>query len=260
MRCCWTGGSARTLPGPTGRPLGLALLAECGRGGRPELKPGQALYLHRVAGVKAPRVAVGLRRRGSGHAHGARRWPPAWACSRAAARHVAVAPPACARRAHAEALALVARAETYVYRHTKPSAPPAVEAGEGEPGLPKAAAAALDAGLARGAGHRRGRDAGARVRQPPGQPLHADAPGRRRPRRWPRARPEGRGARPQGLREARHGRLPGGGAGFDEPPKFIVMRWQGAAKSAGAGGAGGQGHHLRHRRHLAQARRPRWTR
>ena len=43
--------------------------------------------------------------------------------------------------------------------------------------------------------------------------------------------------------------------GSDEPPRFIVARYDGAAKIAGAGRPGRQGHHLRHRRHLAQARR-----
>ena len=49
-------------------------------------------------------------------------------------------------------------------------------------------------------------------------------------------------------------------SGSHQPPKLIVLRYAGAAKSEEAAGAGRQGHHLRHRRHLAQARRPRWTR
>ena len=43
--------------------------------------------------------------------------------------------------------------------------------------------------------------------------------------------------------------------GSDEPPRFIVARYDGAAEDAGAGRPGRQGHHLRHRRHLAQAGR-----
>ena len=39
-----------------------------------------------------------------------------------------------------------------------------------------------------------------------------------------------------------------------QPPKLIVLHYNGAREEQEAGGAGRQGHHLRHRRHLAQAR------
>ena len=79
-------------------------------------------------------------------------------------------------------------------------------------------------GLARGQAMARRRDAGARMRQPPGQPLHADAtwPSRRK-KLGKELRPQGRGARPQGRSRssawAPSWRWP---RARDEPPRFIV--------------------------------------
>ena len=41
--------------------------------------------------------------------------------------------------------------------------------------------------------------------------------------------------------------------GSEQPPRFIVLRYQGGGRGRRAAGAGGQGHHLRQRRHLDQA-------
>ena len=67
------------------------------------------------------------------------------------------------------------------------------------------------------------------------------------------ARPPGRGAGPQGGREARHGLLPGRGAGLGGAAALHRAAVPRRGQVRGAGGAGGQGHHLRHRRHLDQA-------
>jgi leucyl aminopeptidase len=51
--------------------------------------------------------------------------------------------------------------------------------------------------------------------------------------------------------------------GSAEPPRLIVIRYEGdrsKGRKAAPGGAGRQGHHLRFRRHLDQAGRQRWTR
>mmetsp|Transcript_44693 Transcript_44693/g.105190 ORF Transcript_44693/g.105190 Transcript_44693/m.105190 type:complete len:232 (+) Transcript_44693:704-1399(+) len=67
--------------------------------------------------------------------------------------------------------------------------------------------------------------------------------------------PEGRGAGPQGHREARHGQLPGRGPGFGGAAAFHRGPLRRCGQVGRAGGAGRQGHHLRHRRHFAEAGR-----
>ena len=134
----------------------------------------------------------------------------AGASSRAAARkHLAVAVPALPsrrRRAWPRRWPAPWAMRLYVYRHTKPSAPPAPKLQRVTLVCGKADAGGRARRPAARRGHRRRRGAGARMRQPPRQPLHADLPGRRRRSKPGQgARPEGRGARPQGHREARHG-------------------------------------------------------
>jgi hypothetical protein len=143
--------AGETLPTDIDASLGQAL-ASAIEAGDFKLKAGQALYLHRVAGVKAARVAVAA----CGEASAAS-WRKALAAGLnllkgGGARQVAVAAAGLQLTdAHAEALALVAREVTYVYRHTKPSAPPPSALAKVTLVAPKDLSAALDAGLRRGA-------------------------------------------------------------------------------------------------------------
>ena len=167
-------------------PALAALLERCAsRRATCALKKGKALYLHRPAGVKAPRVVFAVA--GSAHAEGlqggrragARRW------SRPAARStsaVGLAGAPVTARHTPRPWSTAAGDATYLYRHTKPSAaqPSALKV------LTLLCAKARRQGGAAGPGarpgHRRRRDAGARMRQPPRQPLHAEPtwPSRRR--------------------------------------------------------------------------------
>ncbi len=140
-----------TLPAELDAPLAAAIKAAV-EGGDLALKAGQALYLHRVPGVKAARVAVAVAADASTAA-----WRKALAAGLAllkggGAKQVAVA--ACGLGAlaaeHAEALAVVASDQTYLYRRTKPSAPPAPRLERVHLVADKATAAALDAGLQQG--------------------------------------------------------------------------------------------------------------
>jgi leucyl aminopeptidase len=199
-----------------------------------KLEPGQSLYLHRVDGVKAPRVAVASCGDGSK--------PAAWRNALAAglgllkgggAVHVAVAMVgASPTDSHAEALVAVATDATYVYRHTKPSAPPASKIGRVSLVCDKASAKALDAGLARGMAIAAGVALARECANRPGNhctPTHLAAEARSL-------------AKHHGLKvevlERKDVEKLGMGAflavaqASHQPLKFIVLRWMGGAKTA----------------------------
>ena len=78
--------------------------------------------------------------------------------------------------AHAEALVAAARDATYLYRHTKPSAPPASKLRQGDAAVRQGRRRRRSQqGLARGAGHRRGRRRW-RANAPTGRPTTARRP------------------------------------------------------------------------------------
>ena len=100
-----------------------ALVSDAVASGDFAFKAGRTLYLHRAAGVTAPRLVV---------AAAAGETPKAFRKALSAAlgvlqelgaRHVAVAASFKLGTAHAEAAVLAASEARYVYRHTKPSAP-----------------------------------------------------------------------------------------------------------------------------------------
>ncbi len=116
------------------------------------LKAGKALYLHRVAGVKAPRVVFA-----AAGGSGAKQFRAALARGLAllkdgGARHVAVgwAGDAELGAAHAEALVTAVHDATYIYRHTKPSAPAAPALAKVTLLCRKADAKAVTSGMAQG--------------------------------------------------------------------------------------------------------------
>ncbi len=117
-----------------------------------ELKRGKCVYLHRPAGLKAPRLVLAA----CGVAT-AKSVKAAFAAGLAALRaggskHVAVALAGAGEvnAAHAEALVAAVNDATYVYRHTKPSAPAAGALAKVTLLSDKAAAKAASQGLARG--------------------------------------------------------------------------------------------------------------
>ncbi len=197
------------------------------------LKPGQCLYLHRVSGVKAARVAVAT----CGDAS-----PAAWRKALAeglklltggGAQHVAVALAGAALdAAKAEALVAVATEQTYVYRHTKPSAPPDSKLTRLSLVCAKADAAALDVGLARG----RAIAAGVALARE-----YANRPGNHCTPSDLAAAAKAL-ARSHGLRlevlERKDVEKLGMGAflavaqASHQAPKFIVLRWNGAPRAA----------------------------
>jgi leucyl aminopeptidase len=116
------------------------------------LKAGRSLYLHRLSGVKAPRVLVsvsggsGVKAFKAAVMHGLNQ------LKGLGAQHVAVALVGGAELddQHAEAVVTAAAEATYLYRHTKPSAPAASRLAKLTLVCGKGQAQAVQAGLARG--------------------------------------------------------------------------------------------------------------
>jgi leucyl aminopeptidase len=197
------------------------------------LKAGQALYLYRLTGCKAARVVVvpcGEASAGS--------WRKALAQALGAlkaggSRHVAVA--ACGLGAltdvHAEALALVATEQTYVYRHTKPSAPAPGKLDRVSLVADKPLAAALDAGFKRGAAIAAGVTLAREYANRPGNHCTPTDLAQQA-----KALAKSHGLKVEVL-ERKDAEKLGMGAflavaqASHQPPKFIVMRWMGAAKA-----------------------------
>jgi leucyl aminopeptidase len=208
------------------KPLVQAALKE----GDFSLKPGRSLYLHKPAGVRAPRVW--LVATGAGHARAQR---AAFTiglaqCRGPAVKHLAVQ----VLGAPAEPVALAAAVAdaTYVYRHTKPSAPVAPVLRkvsllvDGKPAA-QAATKALAVGAAVGEGVALARELGNR----PGNHATPTVLATQA-----RALARSHGLAVQVLERKDCEKL-GMGAflavaqGSAEAPKFIVLRYQGAAKT-----------------------------
>ena len=209
-----------------------ALLDEAVAAGDLALKPGRTLYMHRPAGLKAARLAVAVAADGS-----ARAWKKALAAglglikgggaSRAALVWAGAGQPDAAM---AEAAACVASDLVYVYRLTKPSAPEASRLGAVELVCAAAAEAEVSAGLARGAAIAAGVELAREVANRPANhctPSHlADEA---------RALAKMKGVKAEILERKEIEALGMGSflavaQGSAEPPRFIVLKYQGAGK------------------------------
>ena len=134
------------------------LLSESLKAGDFELKPARTLYLHRPAGLKAPRLVLAAASDASPKAFKAALSAALSALKPLGVRHAAVALAAKAApdgvavidERHAEALAMAVAEATYVYRHTKPSAPEGAKLQKVSLVCDKAAANAVKKGLVRG--------------------------------------------------------------------------------------------------------------
>jgi leucyl aminopeptidase len=135
-----------------------ALLSEGLKGGDFEFKPGRTLYLHRPAGLKAPRLVLAAATDATPKAFKSAVVAALGLLKSLGVRHAAVALAAKATGdgavvlddRHAEALAVAVADATYVYRHTKPSAPEGAKLQKVSLVCDKAVANAVKKGLARG--------------------------------------------------------------------------------------------------------------
>ena len=221
------------------QPAGLdpalaALLADALAGEDFALKAGRTLYLHRPAGVKAPRLVLAAAPEGKPKALRAALGASLALLKGSAARHVAVALAGGAdlSEAHAEAFVLAVSEALYTYRHTKPSAPKPSALARATLLAPKAAAKAAQRGLARGEGIAAGVTL---AREWANRPANHC-----RPRDL--ADEAKRLGKSHGLKvevlDRKQAEALGMGAflavtqGSEEPPRFIVMRYEGAGKGA----------------------------
>ncbi len=141
-------------------PALAGLLAESVKAGDFEFKPGRSLYLHRPAGLKAPRLVLAAAADASPKAFKTALATALSGLKSLGVRHaaVALAAPAAADGVpalddrHAEALAAAVADATYVYRHTKPSAPEGAKLQRVTLLCDKANASVVKRGLARGQG------------------------------------------------------------------------------------------------------------
>ncbi|MBL0720143.1 leucyl aminopeptidase [Piscinibacter sp. Jin2] len=210
----------------------LALRDEALAAGDLKLESGRSLYLHRPTGLKAARLLFVVAADGS-----------AKALRHAVALGLAAVKPLGVRQvllatagmplgeAHAEAVALAAAESSYRYTHTKPSAPAAPALQKISLACGKAEAAAVKAGLARG--------------QAIGLGLHlarecANRPGNHATPSWlaeeAQKLAKGQDRLSCTVLDRKDCAKLGMGSflavaqGSEEPPKFIVLNYQGAAK------------------------------
>ena len=197
------------------------------------LKAGRTLYVHRPAGLKAPRLVIAVAADGTGKA-----WRKALAAAfahlkgsgaeRAALVWAGASEPDAAM---AEAAVCVAQDTVYVYRHTKPSAPEAPKWVHLDLVCGEAAQVDVAAGLARGRAIAAGSTLAREVANRPGNHCtpsmladHARTLAKEQP-----------GLKVEVLDRKDIEKL-GMGAflavaqGSEEPPRFIVLRYQGAGK------------------------------
>jgi leucyl aminopeptidase len=213
-----------------GAPLD-ALLAAVVKSGDLERKSGKTLYLPRVDGLKAGRLVAAVARDGSAKGVKAAVAAALAQLKGGPAKHVAVVlagvePEA----AHAEVIAIAAGDVAYHYTHTKPSAGPAPQLAKVSLVVAKAQAAAAKAGFARGAAIVHGMDLAKECANRPGNHATPTYLGEQ-------AQALGRefGLAVEVLDRKAIEKLGMGSflsvaRGSDEPPKFIVARYEGAGK------------------------------
>jgi leucyl aminopeptidase len=129
-----------------------SLVKEAVGAGDLQLKAGRSLLLHRPAGVKAPRLVVSVAANASVKAFKTALANALAQLKGLGAKHVAVALGHAGEvtEQHAEALVTAAHDATYVYRHTKPSAPSASSMTKFSLVCDKLTSRAVQRGLARG--------------------------------------------------------------------------------------------------------------
>jgi len=209
------------------------LLAAALKDGDFELKPGKTLYAHRVAGVKAPRLALAAV--GDGSVKALRKAALAGLAllkgGGGKSLAVAVAGGGELGAAHGEALAGAVGEALYLYRATKPSAPPASRLQTVSLVCTKAESAAVAAGLKRGEAIAAGTTL---ARECANRPANHCTPS------YLAEQAKKLGAA-HGLKievldrkaceKLGMGSFLSVAQGSEEPPRFIVARWLGAAKT-----------------------------
>jgi len=132
-------------------PVVAGLLADAVKSGDFEFKVGRTLYVHRPAGLHAARLVVAATNQATPKAFRKALAAAVAQLKGLGARHVAVAAASMTLGAdHAEAMVAAVTDATYVYRHTKPSAPADAAIAKVTLLCTKADAKAVKQGLTRG--------------------------------------------------------------------------------------------------------------
>ncbi|MDI1260342.1 leucyl aminopeptidase [Aquabacterium sp.] len=218
----------------TGDPALDALAEQALKGNDWALKAGKVLYVHRPVGVKAARLVLVAAADASGKAFKAAVGKGVAEVKDRGVAHLAVAVGAgwLLEAGHAQSLVLAVADATYVYRHTKPSAPKAS-------GLNKvtllgstSGSAALKAGLTQGEAVAEGVTLARECGNRPGNyctPSYLASEAKRLGKEFKHLKVQVLD-RPA-LQKLGMGSFLSVANGSDEPPKFIILRYEGAAKS-----------------------------
>ena len=219
------------MPSSLDKPL-ATLLSDAVAQGDFEFKANRCLYMHRPAGLQATRLAWVCAPNDS-----AKAFKSALAAGLAAVKALGVSTLAVARAGaetltdtHAEALAAAVADAVYVYRHTKPSAPAAPKLSKAILVGGKKESASLARGLVRGAAIAAGVDLARECANRPANhatPSFLASEARRLGKQY--------GMKVEVLDRRQIEKLGMGSflavsQGSAEPPRFIVMRYDGAAK------------------------------
>ena len=210
-----------------------ALLRDAVKGGDLELKAGRTLYVHRPAGLKTQRLVLAVAADDSAKSFKAAVAAGLSAVKGLGVAHLAVAQVGTSRitEAHAEALAAAVADAVYVYRHTKPSAPNAPRLARVSLACLKADATTVTVGLRRGAAVAQGVQTARECANRPGN--HA-TPSFLAEQARSLAREHGFAVQVLDLAAVKKlgmGSFMAVAQGSEEPLKFIVLQYQGAAKS-----------------------------
>jgi len=198
-----------------------------------ECKAGKTLYIHRPAGVKAPRLVLSGAADASVKAiRAAVGKALAEVKSRGGVQHVALTCSAVLDAAHAQALVQAVDEATYVYRQTKPSAPKPAALSKLTVVAAAEQGAAIKAGLSAGQGVAAGVALARELGNLPGNhctPTFLGQEARRLSREFKHIKAEvlDRAA----IEKLGMGSFLSVTNGSAQPPRFIVLRYEGGAKS-----------------------------
>ena len=221
--------------GPLDKGLGTPLadlLADAVATGDLTLKKGKSLYLHRPAGFAAQRVVVSVAADGTAKSFKAAVTQGFGALKGGGAKRLAVAwaGSAAISDAHAEAAVLALADTTYLYRHSKPSAPAPWEADSLTIVCQKSEAKAAQAGLARGAAIAEGVALAKEFGNRPGNECTPTWLGQQARKIGKSFDLEVEVLDRKEIEKLGMGSFLAVAQGSAEPPRFIVARYQGAAK------------------------------
>jgi leucyl aminopeptidase len=220
-----------SVPAALDKPL-AALLTDAVKQGDFEFKAGRCLYLHRPAGLRAARLAFVAAADGSAKALKAAIAAGLAPLKALGVSHLAVAPVGgeALAAAHAQALVAAVADSVYVYRHTKPSAPAAPKLNKATLVCAKAQAALLAQGLRQGQAIAAGIEL---AREYANRPANHATPSFLARQAKQLGKQHGFKVevfdRKQ-IEKIGMGSFLAVAQGSDEPPRFIVMHYQGAAK------------------------------